>query len=126
MSADTFNNHTRKPAQPGELTKAISLGEIACAIDLIERGADVNEQDENGNTPLHYALWRGHVKMTLRLLKEGANLRKKDRLGRTPLMLAVACNSDEIVLALLKKKININEQDIKTGNTALILAVTLG
>ncbi|KAH8983538.1 ankyrin repeat-containing domain protein [Lactarius akahatsu] len=56
---------------------------------LVEHGADVNAQDEDRETPLHFAshfLERNLVQM---LLDHGANVNAEDSLGRTPLHLVL-------------------------------------
>lgn len=41
---------------------------------LIEKGADVNMKDGDGNTPLHIAVDRGHIDIAKELLKRGADI----------------------------------------------------
>ena len=60
---------------------------------LIERGAKVNARDDNGWTPLHYALLDGHDRPAFRtakvLLEQGADVRAATAaVGWTPLHLA--------------------------------------
>lgn len=50
---------------------------------------DLNTQDENGFTLLHYAAERGMQRTVMRLLKEGASSDIENNIGETPLMLAL-------------------------------------
>jgi uncharacterized protein len=55
---------------------------------LVERGADVNEVDANGETALHGAAYRGHNSVVQYLADRGAALDVKNRVGWTPLTIA--------------------------------------
>jgi ankyrin repeat protein len=55
---------------------------------LVDRGADVNEIDTNGETALHGAAYRGHNAVVQLLADKGATLNVKNRIGWTPLTIA--------------------------------------
>ena len=55
---------------------------------LVERGADVNEVDANGETAVHGAAYRGHNSVVQYLADRGAALDVKNRVGWTPLTIA--------------------------------------
>ena len=67
-------------------------GSEVCARRLIERRADINQQDESGGTSLMEAADHAHVGIVLLLLQAGADLRIKDKWGDTALSLAKANN----------------------------------
>jgi len=69
---------------------------------LLEAGADPDEQDEYGRTPLHFAARNGHDKVVVLLLKAGADTNVKDKDGETPLHKAEQYERHKTV-ALLKK-----------------------
>ena len=48
----------------------------------------INEKNNNGSTPLHYAAINGYGKMVLAIIKKGADVNAKDKDGVTPLHLA--------------------------------------
>lgn len=52
---------------------------------LIENGADINDQDNRGETPLHNASTLGRYKWAELLIKKGAKVNIKDKKGETPL-----------------------------------------
>lgn len=53
---------------------------------LVENGnADVNLRDNNGNTPLYYAIRNKNVEIAKYLVEKGSNYHAKNKLGKTPL-----------------------------------------
>merc|ERR1712039_1039970 len=60
---------------------------------LLEKGATVDAQDSNGNTPLHMACEQGHVQVSTFLVQQGALPDRMDASGRTAYDHAVAANS---------------------------------
>ena len=60
-------------------------GYVDVARLLIEHGADVATQREDGWTPLHLAASWGHVDLALLLIEHGADVVAQDEHGRTPL-----------------------------------------
>lgn len=84
--------------------------------------ADINAQDEdNGGTPLMYAIHNAHDAIVESLLQLGADMEHEEQQGYTPLM--VACLSDNATACemLLKNKAALDNTDSK-GRTALSMA----
>jgi len=65
----------------GMLKKAILNNKQRCVDWLISNNALVNEQDELGKTPLHYAVYQGSTEATEKLLRTGACSHIKDCAG---------------------------------------------
>jgi len=69
----------------GELHTAVASGDADIVRDMITNGADVDQRDEFGSTPLHRASWQGDMLLLKTLLSEGADLHARRTDGRTPL-----------------------------------------
>ena len=81
---------------------------------LIQGGADVNGRDEEGMTPLMWAVTNNAPEVVNVLLDAGANVdEREDSLGRTALMLAAdrEDSNPEVVKALLDAGANANVMD---------------
>src|SRR2546421_10576648 len=57
---------------------------------LIESGADVNQQDDQGWTPLNFAAGSGDLALIKLLVEKGADVFRVGRDQRTPYMIALA------------------------------------
>lgn len=62
--------------------------QVACLRALLEAGADLNAQNEDGITPLMNAAWFGCLDSAQELLRRGADPRIRDNKGRTATDLA--------------------------------------
>jgi cytohesin len=91
---------------------------------VIGCGVDPNIQDENGETPLHYAAWEGRLKVVKLLLEHGADPNVQDKDGETPLHLAAWDGHLDVVELLLEHGANPNIQENKYGKTPLHYAVS--
>ncbi|XP_063923860.1 putative ankyrin repeat protein RF_0381 [Zophobas morio] len=91
---------------------------------LIKRGAEVNEKDAFGRTPLNQALSLNKDEIVQLLLVSGADVSQCDDCGRLPITLAVVNNRLEIVKLLFSKGADINQFD-RNGDCALAVAQRL-
>ena len=94
---------------------------------LLDTGADVNEQDEMGETPLHKALATQYPKEIVSLLiKHGADVNIKDKEGRLPIHKVLSSQNPDIRLLtlLLENGADVNAKD-KNGETPLQKALKL-
>jgi ankyrin repeat protein len=78
---------------------------------LLEKGAKVNLQDENKNTPLHAAAKKGCVSMIDLFNSVNANLDIQNKSGETPLHIAVKNNRKDIASKLMELGSDINIRD---------------
>lgn len=89
--------------------EAISQERVGCIAGLIEMGADVMMQDFQGQTPLHYAAFRGNTEVMEVLLEQKAQVDAWDGMRmRTPLMIAVAKGQTACVDRLIAAGANVN------------------
>ncbi|KAL1648441.1 hypothetical protein SLS58_002196 [Diplodia intermedia] len=88
---------------------------------------DVNAEDSNGETPLHWAckLPDAPKELIRLLLKNGAAVNAQDKESQAPLYEASKSGSAEVVKLLLSKHADINDDDVNR-NTALHAAITNG
>ena len=66
-------------------------GQFDTAIQFLAQlpnGANINIQDENGLSPMHFAAANGNIEMVNSLLKKGADINIQNKQGYTPLHLA--------------------------------------
>jgi ankyrin repeat protein len=68
---------------------------------LIGFGCDVNERDDDGCTPLHWAAESGSLPIVIDLLKHGAEVNAKNHTNWTPLDRATSYEQVEVVRPLL-------------------------
>ena len=83
---------------------------------FIEKGADVKEKNDDGETPLHNAYHSGESAALL--IAKGADVNAKDVYGRTPLNFMPNMARPDFAEALIKGGADINSQDCN-GETAL-------
>jgi ankyrin repeat protein len=50
---------------------------------LIQAGVDLNSQNEDGNTPLHFAAFKGQVKVIKVLIRHEADTSLSNSMGKT-------------------------------------------
>jgi ankyrin repeat protein len=107
-----------------DLYALIRENKIDAIQEAIANGADINVQDEEGNTPLILALDGEEVNdETIEcLLNYNPNVTIANEDGTTPLHLAVLRNSIKFIKALIERGAGINVQD-EEGNIPLILAL---
>lgn len=84
---------------------------------LLEKGADKDASDRNGDTPLILASRSGYGEGVARLLAARAQIDRANRLGETALIAAVQQRHSAIVSTLLKLGANPDKRD-HTGYSA--------
>ena len=77
------------PSQKMDIHVCCQIGNLARLQQLIADGANIDEKDDIGDTPLYYALKNGHAEIAKLLIANGANVNDKNPIGNTPLHHAV-------------------------------------
>ena len=85
------------------LHRALAQGDAAAAQSLLERGADPNLRDSDGNTPLMLGILQGGLSAALAetLLENGAERHRLNNAGDTPLSAAALRGMAPVVRALV-------------------------
>jgi Ankyrin repeats (3 copies) len=78
------------------IIEAIKADDPSIIKQVIESGADVNQQDEQGWTPLNWAAGKGDLETVRLLVEKGADVLKVGRDQRTPYMIALAAGRVEV------------------------------
>lgn len=118
------------PISRGGLTALIFAarqGSIESTKALLDAGADVNEADVDGNTPLLIAILNNHDALAMMLIDRGADVNQVNKDGRSPIFAAVDAHdvdwsdrplvketdkvsSLDVIQALIDHKANVNAQ----------------
>lgn len=66
-----------------------------------QKGANVNFEDSEKQTPIFYATEKKNLEMVKFLIAQGAKLEHRELLLRTPLYFAASCGAKEVLECLL-------------------------
>ena len=93
---------------------------------FIEKGADVNRVDDNGNTALMlHAEWYCDKDVFKAMVKAGYDVNARNKAGNTVLHYAMKNNSSEVAVYLIKKGADVNVANEKQV-TPMQIAVEKG
>ena len=92
---------------------------------LLQKGANPNISDFEGQTPLYIACQNGHTDIVKAFFDAGADLNKPISTGVTPLFIACHDGRTDVVKALIDAKADLNKP-ISTGATPLYIACQNG
>ncbi|XP_021246170.1 kinase D-interacting substrate of 220 kDa isoform X2 [Numida meleagris] len=96
-------------------------GNVPALKALLEKCRDVDERNENGQTPLMLAAEQGNLEIVQELLKKGANCNLEDADNWTALISAAKEGHEAVVAELLSYGVNLEHRDLG-GWTALMWA----
>ncbi|XP_078608281.1 uncharacterized protein LOC144880137 isoform X2 [Branchiostoma floridae x Branchiostoma japonicum] len=117
--------NTEDVTTPESLIIAAQEGHMEVVQQLLEAGAELNDTDQDGCTPLYMAASKNHVDVVQQLLKAGAEVDKAKQDGTTPLSTAAQNGHVEVVQQLLKAGAEVNKAD-EEGFTPLYVAAQEG
>ena len=107
------------------LIDAVRQGDVPQVRSQLKAGANVNQAEGDGATPLHWAAHRDSIEMVRLLLDAGASALVANDLGITPLHLAAA-NGNVVTLRLLLDKHGNANATAASGVTPLMEAARSG
>lgn len=122
---DTLSSFPTAPVNDSIFEAALS-GLRPEVIAMLDKGVDINAQDEDGRTVLMYASFNGHSELIRDLLLRGAKVNLQDVNGRTALMLAASGPFPDAVKLLLDHNSDPNIIDKEEHFTALMYAAAEG
>lgn len=96
-------------------------GDVEAAEDFIAVGKDINMQDAEGRTPLHYAAAHDHTDIAHTLVESKADLEKVDSKSNTALHYACGYGRLDVVDILLRGGANVKAEN-ENGKTPIDLA----
>jgi ankyrin repeat protein len=99
-----------------QLIEAVQAGNAALVKELVDLGANVNEQDNFGWTPLNWAAGKGSTQIVVTLVAAGADPSKVGVDQRTPLMIALAAGHRDVAIFLREAQAR-SGQATTTGRT---------
>ena len=103
------------------LAEAVASGKLALVQLLLNFGADPNERNSTGRTPLMRLDEDSSAEIVRALVNAGANPNRRDEDGDTALMAAASLEKVELLNALLDAGAKVNARN-KEGKTALMVA----
>merc|ERR1712034_260214 len=92
---------------------------------LLEKGANVNQVNHDGMTPLYMSCYVGHLPVVEYLINNGANVNQARYDGRTPLLVSSVEGDLPIVEYLINNGANVNQADYE-GITPLYMSSQRG
>ena len=107
------------------IVDAIKAGDVARVRALVDKRADVNATQQDGTTPLHWAVDRDQPEIAQMLIRAGANVKAANRFGATPLWLASLNGNAKTIAMLIEAGADAKSANAD-GETALMVAARTG
>lgn len=122
-----LNQKTRGYQENSFQFNLLFLAKHAHMIDyLISQGLQINDVDEHGNTPLHFAALDGRKETITALLNHQADCKIQNQWGQTPLQLAITPSTAMLLTNLMPDSLDSTLHDVniydaaKTGKEEVI------
>src|SRR5215469_3923503 len=112
-------------AAGSNLIDAVKAGNAPMVRTLLKQRPDVNSQEPDGMTALHWAVRNNDVETAQLLIRAGANVKAANRYGVTPLALAAENGNATLIEGLLKAGADANAA-LPEGETVLMTAARTG
>ena len=112
-------------AAGSNLIDAVKAGNSPMVRTLLKQRPDVNSQEPDGMTALHWAVRNNDVETAQLLIRAGANVKAANRYGVTPLALAAENGNATLIEGLLKAGADANAA-LPEGETVLMTAARTG
>ncbi|CAH0481852.1 unnamed protein product [Peronospora belbahrii] len=98
-----------------------STGNLDKLLPVLDKGEDINAQDLDGRTMMHWAVDRNQQSVVEELLRREASPNIQDGDGMTPLHYAASCEHEEMAQLLVKHGALVDVKDLD-GDTPLMTA----
>ena len=108
-----------------DVADAVMKGDRAAIRRLIAQRSDVNAQQVDGATALHWAVYRDDLETAELLIRSGAKVNVANREGITPLAMACLYGNAPMIEKLLKAGADAKERS-RNNETSLMLAARNG
>lgn len=109
-------------AEKSQLIQASAKGDPAEIQKLVNQGANVNEADAKGVTPLMYAAMSGKTEAAELLWNLGANLNAQDKYGYSALIHSLSYGYEDMSQLLIECNADVNARTYN-GDTPLLIAL---
>jgi ankyrin repeat protein len=106
----------------GPLHDVVRAGDVEQVRALVEAGANLDEKDANGETPLNLAIVGDNATLALLLIDRGAEIQARNEGGFTPLHAAAYSNAVAIAERLIDMGADLNDRTNKAGVSPLNVA----
>lgn len=122
-----FDVNCYQPYMITPLHEAADLGHTEACRALLELGANIDAQMQDGQSPLHVAAFNGHADTVSLLLELHADYEVRNELNYSPLHSAIAKGHIEVMKRLLAAGADIDDQcmdGLSTLQLAILFAAT--
>jgi ankyrin repeat protein len=113
-------------APASEIADAVMNQSAGAVRSLLEQKADVNAEQADGTTALHWAARWNDLETAGLLIRSGADPKLANHDGATPMFLAAQNASAPMIELLVKAGVDVNAPVLAHGETALMMASRSG